>query len=517
MCPLYVAGLIGPGDRKSVSPMAERVAPGDYDRLHHFVSDGVWDEAPLERELALQADKLVGGAGAFLVIDDTTLPKKGAHSVGVAPQYASALGKTANCQTLVSLTLARVEVPVMVGLRLFLPETWTGDEARLERAGVPAQYRSARAKSEIALAELDRLIAAGVRFGTVLADAGYGMGAEFRQALSARGLAWAVGIPRHQKVYPRDVELVFPVAPRGRPRKRHVPNVLSLSAQDMLTQAKWRMLAWRKGTKGPLKARFAAVRVRVADGQPQRIGDKGMQHMPGDEVWLVGERRASGEQKYYLANLPAEAGLKTLAATIKARWVCEQAEHAFTGVAARIAIGARMRDDAPESLEAGPSRRIGKVRPTGCDDHDGGGVRLRAGLDPPARVLAPDDANSGVEDGLEIKSRGVEFKILNKLRPRGVTSIGRRHGQARQPGMRTVGVQMQPIVVTSPRRTNLIGLVEDYGSQLLHLQARRCSKASRTRAYNDRVGVFHRALCSPVGRPFTARLRRLGFAGKPAP
>ncbi len=136
MCPLYVAGLIGPGDRKSVGPMAERVAPGDYDRLHHFVSDGVWDEAPLERELAIQADKLVGGAGAFLVIDDTTLPKKGTHSVGVAPQYASALGKTANCQTLVSLTLARGEVPVMVGLRLFLPETWTGDEARLEGSGV---------------------------------------------------------------------------------------------------------------------------------------------------------------------------------------------------------------------------------------------------------------------------------------------------------------------------------------------------------------------------------------------
>ena len=172
MCPLYVAGLIGPGDRKSVGPMAERVAPGDYDRLHHFVSDGVWDEAPLERELALQADKLVGGADAFLVIDDTALPKKGTHSVGVGPQYASALGKTANCQTLVSLTLARGEVPVMVGLRLFLPEAWTGDEARLERAGVPAEYRSPRTKSEIALAELDRLIAAGVRFGTVLADAG---------------------------------------------------------------------------------------------------------------------------------------------------------------------------------------------------------------------------------------------------------------------------------------------------------------------------------------------------------
>src|ERR1700692_3226547 len=120
MCPLYVAGLIGPGDRKSVGPMAERVAPGDYDRLPHFVSDGGWDEGAPGPELAIQADKLVGGADAFLVIDDTALPKKGTHSVGVAPQYASALGKTANCQTLVSLTLARGEVPVMVGLRLFL-------------------------------------------------------------------------------------------------------------------------------------------------------------------------------------------------------------------------------------------------------------------------------------------------------------------------------------------------------------------------------------------------------------
>ena len=325
MCPLYVAGQIGPGERKSVGPMAEWVAPGGYDRLHHFVSDGVWDAAPLECELALQADKLVGGVNAFLVIDDTALPKKGTHSVGVAPQYASALGKTANCQTLVSLTLARGEVPVMVSLRLFLPQIWIDDPVRLERAGVPADHRSARSKSEMALAELDRLIGAGVRFGAVLADAGYGMSAEFRRALSGRALAWAVGIPRHQKVYPRDVEFVFPVAGRGRPRKRHVPNVLSKSAEEMLANEKWRVVAWRKGTKGLLKARFAALRVRVADGEPQRIGDKGMQHMPGEEVWLVGERRASGEQKYYLANLPADADLKTLAATIKARWVCEQA------------------------------------------------------------------------------------------------------------------------------------------------------------------------------------------------
>src|SRR5258706_11905935 len=188
MCPLYVAGLIGPGDRKSVQPMAERLAPGDYDQLHHFVAAGVWDAAPLETELLAQADKLVGGRDAVLVIDDTALPKKGKHSVGVAAQYASALGKTANCQTLVSLTLARGEVPVTVALRLFLPESWTNDRARLKRAGVPIEYRAARTKPEIALAEIDRVIAAGVRFGCVLADAGYGLSAPFRQGLTQRGL-----------------------------------------------------------------------------------------------------------------------------------------------------------------------------------------------------------------------------------------------------------------------------------------------------------------------------------------
>jgi SRSO17 transposase len=104
MCPLYVAGLIGPGDRKSVQPMATRFAPGDYDQLHHFIAAGVWDAAPLETELLVQADRLLGGEEAVLVIDDTALPKKGAHSVGVAAQYASALGKNANCQTLVSTT-----------------------------------------------------------------------------------------------------------------------------------------------------------------------------------------------------------------------------------------------------------------------------------------------------------------------------------------------------------------------------------------------------------------------------
>jgi len=305
MCPLYVSGLIGPGDRKSIQPMAARLAPGDYDRLHHFIADGVWDAAPLERELLIQADRLVGDKDAVLVIDDTAMPKKGDRSVGVAPQYASTLGKMANCQTLVSLTLACREVPVMVALRLFLPESWTSDPARLKRADVPVQDRAARTKPEIALAEIDRVIAAGVRFGCVLADAGYGLSAPFRQGLTARKLAWAVGIPRHLKVYPVDVQLIWPVTKvRGRPRKRYVPDILSIAAEDMLVSAKWKTVSWRSGTKGRLKARFAAVRVRTADGPPQRIWDKGQQHLPGDEAWLIASTARPGRRNIILPTCP---------------------------------------------------------------------------------------------------------------------------------------------------------------------------------------------------------------------
>ena len=323
MCPLYVAGLIGPGERKSVQPMAERLGLPGHDALHHFIAVGVWDAGPVEAALAREADRLVGGRDAFLIVDDTALPKKGARSAGVAPQYASTLGKNANCQVLVSLTLARREVPVPFALRLFLPEGWTADAERLERAGVPEAWRAPRTKPEIALAEIDRAIAAGLRFGCALADAGYGASAPFRAGLSARGLRWAVGVPRTLKVYPADVALLPP--PAGSRRKLHEPDQLSRPAEVVLAEAAWRRVVWRRGTKGRLSARFAAARVRVADGAAQQIGGRPAQHLPGEEAWVVGERRASGEAKYYLSNLPADAPLKTLAAAIKARWACEQA------------------------------------------------------------------------------------------------------------------------------------------------------------------------------------------------
>ena len=275
----------------------------------------------MRRLLVEKADALVGAPDAVLVVDDTALPKKGERSVGVARQYGGCLGKRANCQVLVSLTLARGEVPVPVGLRLFLPEAWAADPDRCARAGVPEEHRRALAKTDLALAEIDRVLAAGARFGAVLADAGYGVSAAFRRGLSARGLAWAVGVLKTQNVYPPTVELLWPRAATGRPRKHPVPSEEPVAVEAMLANAAWRRISWRLGTKGPLVAEFAARRVRPAEGEQLRNG----QHAPGDEVWLVGEHRASGERKYYLANLPAETSLKELAALIKARWACEQA------------------------------------------------------------------------------------------------------------------------------------------------------------------------------------------------
>ncbi len=322
--PVYLQGLIGPGERKSVEPMAARVAPGEVQQLHHFVAASPWATAPLEEELVRQAERLVGGPEAVLVIDDTALVKQGRHSVGVARQYCGQLGKRANCQALVSLTLAAGEVPVGVALRLFLPEVWVGDAARRAKAGVPAEV-TGRPKWRIALDELDRVRTAGARFGGVVADAEYGKAAAFRQGLSERGLTWAVGILPTQKVYPVDVTVASP-PPKitGRRPKHPRPSAASEDAKGLvaaLPEAAFRTLTWRRGTKGPLRGAFAALRVRVADGP---VASRA-QHLPGEAAWLVCERRRGGERKYYLTNHPADTPLEVVAAAIKARWVCEQA------------------------------------------------------------------------------------------------------------------------------------------------------------------------------------------------
>ena len=237
--------LIGPGDRKDASSRLA-VAMGarrtESDQLHHvgIFERRVWNEALLEEEHrrlrqareAWKADRSpMAPSRSRLVVDDTALPKKGSHSVGAAPQYASALGKTANWPgRWSSLTLARDEVPVLIGLRLFLPESWTGaPDSDGEGPRMPENWRGSRVtKPEIALAEIDRMaapLASGLRQRWRIA--GYRPSPRpFRQGLErARPEVGGLRIvPKQQKVYPIHVRLVFPIAGRGRPRKRHIPD-----------------------------------------------------------------------------------------------------------------------------------------------------------------------------------------------------------------------------------------------------------------------------------------------------
>lgn len=316
---VYILGLIGPGERKSIEPMAARVAPGQKEQLHHFLSESPWDPAPLERVLVEKANELVGGPGSVLVIDDVSIVKKGQHSVGVAHQYCGQLGKQANCQVLVSLTLARDEIPICTSLRLYLPEIWTTNPARRLEAQLPIVLPF-KTKWQIALEEIDRVIAAGARFDWVLGDTEYGKPAAIRAALSARKLTYILAIPPSQKVYSCAVTLGPPSSPRGR---HPIP---SEESQDVATLLKnlpmkaWQRLTWRYGSQEPLAARFTALRVRAADGPAAAQG----QHLPGDVVWLVGEWRDNGERKYYFSNAPADTPLLTLAQRARQRWVCEQ-------------------------------------------------------------------------------------------------------------------------------------------------------------------------------------------------
>jgi SRSO17 transposase len=189
----------------------------------------------------------------------------------------------------------------------------------------PFHYSCAGPKWRIALDEVRRLKREGVRFGTALADAGYGVCAEFRRGLTDEGLLWAVGIISEQKFYPVNARSRMPRPGRlGRPRVRAIPTHARRTAKDIIAhlgEKAWRRISWRDGTKGPLEAEFIAVRVRAADGPATRDGV----HLPGDEAWLVAERRHTGEIKYHLTNHPAGTSPKALAAAIKARWSCEQA------------------------------------------------------------------------------------------------------------------------------------------------------------------------------------------------
>ena len=220
---------------------------------------------------------------------------------------------------------------------------------------------------------------AGLRFGCVLTDAGYGSSPDFRRGLDARGLAWAAGVACTQLVYPATVRLRPSLTPTGRPAKHPVPSRPPGSAAAMLERQRWRRIAWRNGTKGPLGARFAALRVRVADGPRNADSTR----LPGEAVWLIGEWRDNGERKYYLSNLPPRTSLRRLAATVKARWSCEQAHQHLKQ---ELGLGDfEVRAKAAGYAEEVQLNRLGA-------DHAGGDIEITLALHEDAPVAPAGDA-----------------------------------------------------------------------------------------------------------------------------
>jgi SRSO17 transposase len=323
----YVVGLLLDGERKSVEPMAGRLVDDANQigamrqRLLDCVGKADWNESEVLRRLACKLERELPGVEA-LVVDDTGFPKKGELSVGVARQYSGTLGRTDNCQVATSLHLAGEQGSGCISLTVYLPESWTSERERCRVAGVPKEI-GFRRKWEISLAQIDEALRWGVRRHVVLADAGYGDISEFREGLTARGLEYVVGVTGTAVVWRAGSKPRLP--PRrpgapGRPRTRYRDEKNPPVAMSQLSpKLEYREIAWREGTKGMQRSRFAATRVRTAhrymNGAP-----------PGREQWLICEW-PSGEPaptKHWLSTLPPATSLRALVRQAKLRWRVER-------------------------------------------------------------------------------------------------------------------------------------------------------------------------------------------------
>jgi len=297
----YCTGLLLSGERKSIEPLAARLAPQDVRRvhqsLHHFVANAPWsDEALLERvrHSVLPMMKRNGPIVAWIV-DDTGFPKKGTHSVGVVRQYCGQVGKQENCRVAVSLSLATEQASLPIAWRLYLPEIWAQDRKRRKETGIPREVPFAT-KPAIALQQIRKAVEEEVTTAPVLADAAYGNDGQFREGLTALGLEYVVGVQKSTTVW-RPGEAPLPAKRwkrRGRPptllrRDKHHQPISVKQLAESLAASSWENVSWRQGTKQRLHARFAALRVRVAHRDYWRS------ELPTEE-WLLIEWPPRGER-----------------------------------------------------------------------------------------------------------------------------------------------------------------------------------------------------------------------------
>lgn len=326
----YCTGLMLPLARKSVEPMAARVDPvhasARHQSLHHFVAKAEWSgEQMLRRVCQWVVPKMDFSEGGWWIIDDTGFPKKGRHSVGVARQYCGVLGKQDNCQVAVSVSLSCSQGSMPVAWQLYLPKEWIDDDERRRKAGVPEAMRFAT-KTEIALQQLRHLLAQGAPKHCVLADAGYGVDAEFRRALTEMGLEYVVGVTSAVVVWPPGVE-PLPPAPysgNGRPpvMPRRTPELQPMSVKSLalsLPESAFQTISWREGTNHTLSDRFAAVRVRHAGGKSGKARLRAQQWLLIE--WPHGQAEPT---KYFLSTLPETTSLNELVSAAHQRWRIER-------------------------------------------------------------------------------------------------------------------------------------------------------------------------------------------------
>ena len=327
----YTKGLMLPIERKSVEPMAARLAPGNvrqmHQSLHHIVAEAAWSDAAVLRQVRRQVLPAMTRKHtlAAWIVDDTGFPKKGTHSVGVARQYCGQLGKQDNCRVAVSVSLATEEASIPAAYQLYLPEAWANDKARRKQAGVPKEI-SFQTKPDIALAQIRSLVNEDVPRGVVLADAAYGDDCAFREGLLSLELCYAVGIKSSTTLWPPGI---MPLPPQPKRKTGRQPQLLRrdeqhqpLSAKQLalcLSTADLRKVSWREGTRGMMRSRFAAVRVRVAHRDYWR-------KEPHPEQWLLIEWPKAEKEptKYWLSNLDASITLRKLVAIAKLRWRIER-------------------------------------------------------------------------------------------------------------------------------------------------------------------------------------------------
>ncbi len=327
----YCTGLLLDGERKSVEPMAARLAPDAVQRmhesLHHFVSQSPWQDADMLRQVrdyVLPAMQKKGPVTAWIV-DETGLVKKGNHSVGVARQYCGRVGKKDNCQVAVSLSVATATGSLPIAWRLYLPEEWASDPERRREAGVPEQVQF-QTKPQIALAQIQRAVEDRVTSGVVLADEVYGSNREFREALAELGLSYSLAVRSTTTVWalewqplpPKPWSGKGPRATRMRRDQTHQPLTVEQLARG-LPEKTWREVCWREGSKETLRSRFAALRVRPAYGDDRKGGQQPEQWLLIE--WPAGAAEPSG---YWLASLPVRTSLKRLVGISKHRWVIER-------------------------------------------------------------------------------------------------------------------------------------------------------------------------------------------------